>query len=203
MSTALASAPCQAQPRPTRAGRAILQPPRKYFRRVRGQRRPRLQPQLPLGRARRQHDRQERLQQRQRRLRRHAVPRRAPPEENNRDHGSSWGILGLGGTGGQNDAGGGGGGYYGGTPPLSLSLSLLPSLLPSLSLLSLLTLLYYPSFSPPSLFSSLLPPPPPPMLQGAPALGAAQPTGRSGLKRSRRQAALARAGGVFLDACQL
>ena len=34
--------------------------------------------------------------------------------ENNRDHGSSWGELGLGGTGGQNDAGGGGGGYYGG-----------------------------------------------------------------------------------------
>ena len=197
MSTALASAPCQAQPRPTRAGRAILQPPRKHFRRVRGQRRPRLQPQLPLGRARRQHDRQERLQQRQRRLRRHAVPRRAPPEENNRDHGSSWGILGLGGTGGQNDAGGGGGGYCGGTPPLSLSLSLLPSL----SLLSpyIITLSLLLS----SLSLLLSPPPPPPMLQGAPALGAAQPTGRSGLKRSRRQAALARAGGVFLDACQL
>eukprot|EP00039_Didymoeca_costata_P018755 m.334814 g.334814 ORF g.334814 m.334814 type:complete len:627 (+) comp17446_c0_seq1:133-2013(+) len=30
------------------------------------------------------------------------------------DHGSSWGALGQGGTGGRNDAGGGGGGYYGG-----------------------------------------------------------------------------------------
>jgi len=35
-------------------------------------------------------------------------------QENSKDHGSSWGTLGQGGTGGQNDAGGGGGGYYGG-----------------------------------------------------------------------------------------
>lgn len=34
--------------------------------------------------------------------------------ENSKDYGSSWGIKGLGGTGGRNDGGGGGGGYYGG-----------------------------------------------------------------------------------------
>jgi len=34
--------------------------------------------------------------------------------ENSKDHGSSWGTLGMGGTGGENDAGGGGGGYFGG-----------------------------------------------------------------------------------------